>query len=491
MEKTAGGLALLATVAVAALAANGWIAAQALRGDHADILGMEPFVIHAVQRHALGLPLYLNPEAPPFALLQYTPLHYQASAAAVRWLRVDPRDPTAVARIVRGVAVLFWCLGLALVAGWLLRRGAGGPATLALLAWWTTQSGVWWFLARPDAAATFCLFAALAVQARALRDATISWSWLLLAALAAVGAGYAKQNGWQAGAILIAALLARGNWRAAFGAGMAMLAAHAALHGLAWSAWGPAWPANILGALDNGIGFDRAVAMAYAPFGLQSAAVVALAAACAWRWRGREHGERQFLAVAFALLLLFAATAALKIGSAENYFIDAWGVAALLLGHAAADLRRQSADAVRTAGLAGAMFLLLFAAPKLNEARRRVQADPGFAEFRPVAARVNQLLASMPGAWAFCDDARVACLLPDRTCLPQLLLAQIGQSHGRFRYGELAALTASGDLALLVLIGGDGARDVSGTTLLGAPLAGYEFLAAAGPARIFRHRRWR
>jgi hypothetical protein len=480
----------LGLLSVLLLIANSVIAAAAIWGDAADITGVENAVAHTTSRLALGHPLYLDPESPPFSLVQYTPLHYQMSTAVVRLTELDPRDPATITRVGRAVAAAMWITALAVVGLWLLRLGTGLAVGVALLAWWTTQSGVWWFLNRPDSAETMLLFVALATTARSVRPEKVSLAWLVTASLAGVAVGYAKQNGWLASVILIAFLIVAGRRRHAFLAFAATLLGHGLMHGTALSVWGDAWPRNIIGALDNGIRLDRAILLAYQPIAYQAAAVLAVAFVISWRWRRLAGDPRQLLLTAFAIAFVSAVIAALKIGSADNYFIDACGVAVLILGAGLAELRRSNPDALPLVMAATTIFLALLAPIKLYESWRRVSNVRSYASLRPAVERIERLLADRPDAWVFAEDGRLAHFFPERSCLPQLLLAQLAFERKTFAFRSLPEFFKHGEVAVAVLRLPPNVKREPPLRILGGSLEGFMLVGEVDGALIYLHQRY-
>jgi hypothetical protein len=78
-----------------------WLIALALAGVLVARIGLIPRHVHdigfsemnvvdGVVRLLEGLPLYGDPEQPPYDILQYAPLHYLVSAGAAKLLGIDP-----------------------------------------------------------------------------------------------------------------------------------------------------------------------------------------------------------------------------------------------------------------------------------------------------------------------------------------------------------------------------------------------------------------
>lgn len=476
----------LAFAAVVALAVNVLVAGIAIWSDAADVIGVEYSVTHAVQRNALGHPLYSDPEMPPFSLVQYTPLHYQVCSAVIRGFALDANDPIVATRVGRIVATAMWTVAAFCVGFWLRRMGTGTPVALVLVAWWTTQANPWWFLNRTDSGESMLFFLVLAMTARIASQERPSNVWILLIAAASVTVGYAKQNGWMLSFAFVVFLFFNGRKNPAFVFFIGVVAGHTVLHGLAWKTWESAWPDNILGALDNGVDVGRAVVLAYQPVVYQASTLLAAAIVLAWRSRRDPGGLRRWLSFTFGASLVAAAASAVKVGSADNYFIDACGVAVLILGSAAAELRTRNSKTFGFLASAFAVMLLAYAPIKAAESFRMIATAQRFGSLRPLGERVKQILADKPGAWAFIEDSPAVCFLPERTILPQLLLAKLAHERRRFSYHALQELMPHGEIAVLAL-----RYDLpEGARLLGTPVVGFSLIETMGPWRIYLHRRY-
>jgi hypothetical protein len=66
-----------------------------------DLGGFERNVIWGIQQIMLGKPLYTNPDAAPFALIQYMPAYYYLVAIIGKILSIDPLNAHSVYSLAR------------------------------------------------------------------------------------------------------------------------------------------------------------------------------------------------------------------------------------------------------------------------------------------------------------------------------------------------------------------------------------------------------
>ena len=68
---------------------------------------IENSVIYSVQRMLAGFPLYADPEQPPYAITQYSPIYYQLLYGLARVFNITPDDPLSIYKISRSVSLVF------------------------------------------------------------------------------------------------------------------------------------------------------------------------------------------------------------------------------------------------------------------------------------------------------------------------------------------------------------------------------------------------
>lgn len=82
-----------------------------------DISGLESTsVIYYLQKYMLGLSVYTDPEAAPFAICQYTPLYYWITGFIGKVFSVNASEPIEVFRLSRTISLLFNILSLSALA---------------------------------------------------------------------------------------------------------------------------------------------------------------------------------------------------------------------------------------------------------------------------------------------------------------------------------------------------------------------------------------
>ena len=72
-----------------------------------ELGGVEHNVIHGIQKLLLGYPLYQDPEAPPFDVIQYTPAYYVLCAGIAQVFGIAGDDARSIYLVCRTVALIF------------------------------------------------------------------------------------------------------------------------------------------------------------------------------------------------------------------------------------------------------------------------------------------------------------------------------------------------------------------------------------------------
>ena len=157
-----------------------------------ELGGVEHNVIHGIQKLLLGLPLYQDPEQLPFDVIQYTPAYYLLCAGIGKVLGIEGGDARSVFMLSRTLALVLTML--AAVIAYRVCRIASAPLWSSFLAaalvfcTYTEH-----FYSRPDALHSLSSLATVLFFVRWLRAPADRL--LILAALFAVLAFFAKQSG--------------------------------------------------------------------------------------------------------------------------------------------------------------------------------------------------------------------------------------------------------------------------------------------------------
>lgn len=176
-----------------------------------ELGGVEHNVVHGIQKVMLGLPLYQDPEAPPFDIIQYTPAYTLLCALSGKALGLHGHDARSIYLLNRSVAlVLNLLLGL---LAYRCAQLAGAPRWAAVMAACFTFSTLWeQFYGRMDALSGMATLAAFMHFIRSSRypsnrQVVLGTSWAMVAIMA-------KQSGLVALAAPALFFLMESNWKA-------------------------------------------------------------------------------------------------------------------------------------------------------------------------------------------------------------------------------------------------------------------------------------
>ena len=282
-----------------------------------ELGGVEHNVVYGIQKLLLGIPLYQDPEAPPFDVIQYTPSYYVVCALAAKVFGIAGDDARAIFLLSRSVALCFNILMAFLV--YRTCRILDAPSWASGLAAIFSFCTLWeQSYSRMDAMAAALAFGAImyfAIWLKAPRH-----RWLILCALLSVTSFMTKQSGIVVMILPGLYLLTTAQWIPlrtmtisilCFSIpALGMLSCFGTLHAC-WQ--------NIVHGLANGYSFQLWQDLVYPPtykyfVGWHILMVLIIVHAI----RSSSPGLR-FLALAIPFSLAFALATGLKYGSRLNY----------------------------------------------------------------------------------------------------------------------------------------------------------------------------
>ena len=171
----------------------------------AEMGGIEHNVIHGIQKLLLDIPLYQDPEDPPFDVIQYTPAYHGLCALIARVLGIGGEDVRAVFLLSRIVA-----LALTLGAAWFvfgMARRLQAPQWIAFLTSAVTFCSYFeQVYSRPDALQSFATLAGLSLFLVWCDDRR-AWRIVAMGGMMALGV-LSKQSGVLLLGLPVIALLA-------------------------------------------------------------------------------------------------------------------------------------------------------------------------------------------------------------------------------------------------------------------------------------------
>jgi hypothetical protein len=294
-----------------------------------ELLGFERNVIWGIQ-HLMGTGnLYSNPDAEPFALIQYMPLYYYTISGIASSLHLEPGQVHSIYQVARNFNLVAG-LATVLILFFILRRsfqmGLLKAALFSMLAFLVLPSFT--ISARPDSfkALIFTMNVALALQ---MNQQRIRYFLPVSIVLSLMGF-LCKQDGLTALGIMPLAFLLGKEWRNFFTFSLAGAAALIALI-FALHFWGTGWfLGNALGALQNGISIMWFKGVFLNFFAHHSVFFVP-ALVLAYEFSKEKNRKFRILAAAFFVAFFPPLLASLKFGSGGNYFIEAMLVSFLFL----------------------------------------------------------------------------------------------------------------------------------------------------------------
>lgn len=296
--------------------------------DHRVDLGAQEInVVYGIQKIMLGRPLYEDPEAPPFDVMQYTPAYYFLCAGTGSVVGIEVNDTYALFLLSRIISLL-----LTLTTCWLiylLCRSLGadawmGVAAAALVFALHSEQ----FYSRIDSLYALFFAAALLVFVRSLRIlpaeglAGDGKKWFVCALLCAL-AFLTKQTGVLIIGIIGLHLAIERSWRmlGRFTIACALLIAAGLGLLLMDSAPEDLWKNTVQG-LMNGLAErpfhhyrDPGVYKFYVGWHLAAVALM-------WLFLRTGNAVFRFLAVAMILSLLFGVAGSFKQGSGSHYLFE-------------------------------------------------------------------------------------------------------------------------------------------------------------------------
>lgn len=158
--------------------------------------GYDQNVIYGIVRVLDGEPLYSDPEAPPFAIIQYAPLHTELMALGCRSIGLQANKVQAVYVVTRIVSLLFTLLTCLVLYRLCRRLSLSRITAFGIMAFFLAGLPAFCYM-RPDATYMFWFFLHLLAFLPVVRAprGTASWGMLLWPALLAAIAVYTKQTG--------------------------------------------------------------------------------------------------------------------------------------------------------------------------------------------------------------------------------------------------------------------------------------------------------
>ncbi|HOY96743.1 MAG TPA: hypothetical protein PK509_13450, partial [Catalimonadaceae bacterium] len=295
-----------------------------------DLGGFERNVIWGIQQIMLGKPLYTNPDAAPFAIIQYMPAWYYLVATLGKLLSIDPLNAHSVYSLARTFNAV-----LSLASVFILYRMATRhfriPQTIAIF---ISSIAFLWMEAftisgRPDCFKGFvfqCLIYVL-LQYPSKRKRVV----FPLAMMLSVLAFFTKQDGLVFCAILPVVLFLQKEWKQMLVTGLGIALMIAVVFSLFQFGTNGDFIRNVLGGLNNGISISWFVG-AFSGYFSVMAVLFGLALVMSLEFVFEKNYALHVLAAGFVFSFFPQLLFSLKYGSGPNYFLECTFISLLFLG---------------------------------------------------------------------------------------------------------------------------------------------------------------
>jgi hypothetical protein len=445
---------------------------------------METSIVYGLQRVLAGMPLYSDPEAAPFAIIQYSPLYYQLVGTIGKWLSVDPEQPFQVFRLSRWAGLVFNLMGLVVIANILkgVRLETKWKLIAILLAWLCLEPAHY---ARPDSLQS--LFFLLFVWAALRYIHQESWGSLIWAVLAATLACWSKQNGILLPVFLLFYLFfIQKNIAQGFGAGGVFLILNALL-GFILIEDASLFYANVIRGLDNGISFPYFFSAIYDagvkkffPFFLIG---IYLALQGIFFPSGKQL---RFLGWFLGASFSFAILTSLKWGSIPSYFTDFVHLSLISGAFWLADFKTEQGKKLSFSSslFLGLVFLFIIPLHTSGKEWGRViqegQSD-WFAQAKSVRAAI-QKQGLQPGEYIFTHDYLINLFLFRHCLFPQNDIVYCCTAPRKtYDYTRFEELIGQGKVPFVIDWNGENPRK-----FLGNDFHEYKYLETSGRYGVWK-----
>lgn len=465
---------------------------QMAAGFMPDVSGSECSTIFPLQRVATGLPLYTDPQQPPFYVNEYTPLYFSLGGWLYRLLGWDTDNAHRAYLLSRLLSA-----GLVLLAAGViyvtLRYHLKFSLPAALLVACTQFCILSYFglsNSRQDSLLFLWTTLYVLLAARASRRPG-TWKW---AAMVAVLAFFTKQSGMFHVVTLGFFLLQEKQYRAFFeAAATAALTLGAGLLLLSFSESLPLFFTNVIRGVVHPLSFDwfffGSMERLIAPF----AVLIAGGFVIGFCWIAHSPDRfRRFLG--WAVYLFFAATtlSTFKTGSGVGYYQD-WSYLALVAVSVSLFEKKQRVLLGWATGIALCGCLYIASSQWVRYQRQPLayyQAD--YVLQHQIAAHLREDLQLQPGQHVYVCQMQIPYggwflrhLLPANIVVPFDDLITKSTQMDTFDFSGFEQMIAAGDIRFVI-----GQKGLSPQTVLGQPITAYRLIRNMGDYNIYESERY-
>lgn len=290
-----------------------------------DISGSETSTIFPIQRLTGGLPIYTDPESPPFLMAQYTPIYFVLVSLVAKVAGILPDDVHKVFIISRLFSISLVVAMAGMVGIFLRYKVKTSVHTALLTACFIYQILAYWYLtsSRPDSLLVLLTALFIMVIYRAIELENTTGIWWIAAIFIAVTAFFVKQSGAIHAIALGVFCLITAQWKLLFRMVVTGLLVFCIYLFILPTQSLAVFFTNIIGGVANSASWGWFYDWTLQRFLLAFAPLLAInVVVCLVSFRNKGHLYLKFLSVCSLLFFVFATATATKIGAGVGYYQD-------------------------------------------------------------------------------------------------------------------------------------------------------------------------
>ena len=439
------------------LALNLWYKYTLVSTYAPDLGGFERNVIWGIQQVMMGKPLYANPEAAPFAIVQYMPVYYYLVAFVGSVLKINALNAHSVYLLARAFNLLL-CIGSAALLYATARKNFKVDQGIAVAA------SVFCFLlmdkfvlsGRPDALKVFFFQCVVFLFTRF--DWKRKWQFYTGGIALCLLAFFTKQDGLVFSGIVPLVLMRQQAWKDVVVYIVAVLCL-AGCFVVAIGFFQPHFLLNVAGGLQNGLSLSWFMHAFGGYFSLM-AVLFGLGLVMAAEFAFETNFKLQVVAAAFVCSFFPQLLFALKYGSAPNYFLECMLVCGLMLclWLQQRPIKNGFLYSHSPALMAVAVLAIWFYIPAMHWVTGVFMNEEGrlkrqYEAQKEIAARLR--IPNLAGSVLVCIETQwedhLTTLVADRSFMPNRdVTLQVENAHGKLNFGKAKADVEAGRVSAIV-----------------------------------------
>ena len=418
-----------------------------------NLFGIEQDEIYTLQRMFAGFPIYMDPETPPFAITQKTPIYHYISYFIGNVIGIDPDQPIEIYRLNRSTSLAFSLISIStcmLICTKLLQAPFKISAILGGLMFLSMEGHMF---ARPDSLFSLLFLVSIGLTITyILRQKNI---YLWAAILASVLTVFVKQSGIVLPVLIISFIFFfEKKYKESFIASSLYIVSSALLVLIVNDASFGDFVSNTIGGLNNGIDLEWYYDFIYNLSIKKFALFFILGLFFSWEWFSNSSSSllNKFLGYALVLVFVFTNIIALKWGSTPSYFSEFIHLTILSIPVYYKTIQSKSLG-VKIQKLA--FLLLIFSIPLLTSGKRFITSikESDQASFDQAEKLRTYIHRKYPGStknWLLTDNDLLKLYFYKNAILPQEDITFTIYNKGDFNTTVYESLIREGKIPLII-----------------------------------------